>query len=214
MEKKLTAATQECCEQYWASPGGNTPQNSNCSATYHPSRKLSKLDKPYMRDTAGVGTSSKVMFSCGPLHIAEQRLGDQLEPTYSSSVRIRDIALRTCRKRWTIGRGWQKGVRDIRAGGTTWWWWWWQKPVHCVELLDEFVYRNSYIFIYIRSILLIHWRYSERIKQFLIYLQLNDNYGEFPFALNICVIGLWYWQIENWPFYIFVVFENPNKLVL
>ena len=25
------------------SPGGNTPQNSSCTATYHPSRKLSKL---------------------------------------------------------------------------------------------------------------------------------------------------------------------------
>ena len=38
------------------------------------------------------------------LHIAEQKQSDQLEPTYSSSVRIRDVALRTCRKRWTIGR--------------------------------------------------------------------------------------------------------------
>ena len=28
-----------------------------------------------------------------------------LEPTYSSSVPIRDVALRTSRKQWTIGRG-------------------------------------------------------------------------------------------------------------
>ena len=35
------------------------PQSSSCTATYHPSRKLSKLDEPDMRDTAGeVGTSS------------------------------------------------------------------------------------------------------------------------------------------------------------
>ena len=26
LEKILTATTQECCEQYWTSPGGNTPQ--------------------------------------------------------------------------------------------------------------------------------------------------------------------------------------------
>ena len=53
------ATTQECCEQYWTGPGGSTPQNSNCTATYLPSRKLSKLDKPDMQDTAGdVGTSS------------------------------------------------------------------------------------------------------------------------------------------------------------
>ena len=30
-----------------------TPQSSNCTAPYHPSRKLSKLDEPDMGDTAG-----------------------------------------------------------------------------------------------------------------------------------------------------------------
>ena len=34
----------------------------------------------------------------------KQKQGDQLEPTYSSSVGIRDVVLRTCQKRWTIGR--------------------------------------------------------------------------------------------------------------
>ena len=43
--------------------------------------------------------------SYGPLHMAEQKQSDQLEPTYSSSVRIRVVALRTYRKRWTMGRG-------------------------------------------------------------------------------------------------------------
>ena len=49
------------------------------------------------------------MHSRGPLHIAEQRQGDQFEPTHSRSVRIRDVALRTCRKQCTIGRGGEKG---------------------------------------------------------------------------------------------------------
>ena len=35
--------------------------------------------------------------------------GDQLEPTYSSYVRIQGVALRTCRKQWTIGRCGEKG---------------------------------------------------------------------------------------------------------
>ena len=39
----------------------------------------------------------------------EQRQDDQLEPTYSSSVPIRDIALKTCRKQWTIWRGGERG---------------------------------------------------------------------------------------------------------
>ena len=46
VRKSLTAITQECCEQYWTSPGDSTPQSSSYKATYHPSRKLSKLDEP------------------------------------------------------------------------------------------------------------------------------------------------------------------------
>ena len=57
----FTSAKQqlyECCEQYWTSPGGNTPQGTNYTATCLPSRKLSKLNEPDMQDTAGeVGTS-------------------------------------------------------------------------------------------------------------------------------------------------------------
>ena len=83
----LTATTQECYEQYWTSPGGSTPQSSGCMVTYYPSWKLSKLDQPDMQSTAGeIGTSSLVKYSCGPLHMAEQRQGDHLEPTYSSYV--------------------------------------------------------------------------------------------------------------------------------
>ena len=41
------------------SPGGNTPQGTNYTATCLPSRKLSKLDEPDMQVTAGeAGTSS------------------------------------------------------------------------------------------------------------------------------------------------------------
>ena len=90
----MTETSQECCEHYWTDPVGSTPQSSSCTATYHPSWKVSKLDEPDMQDTAGdVGTSLLVMHSYGPLHMAEQKQGDQLEPTYSSSVRIRGVAL-------------------------------------------------------------------------------------------------------------------------
>ena len=47
--------------------------------------------------------------SWGPLHMAERKQVDQLEPTYSSSVRIRGVALKTYRKRWVIRRGGKKG---------------------------------------------------------------------------------------------------------
>ena len=51
--------TQEYCEQSWTSPGGNIPQDTNYTATCPLSRKLSKLDKPDMQNTAGeAGTNS------------------------------------------------------------------------------------------------------------------------------------------------------------
>ena len=46
-----------------------------------------------MHDTAGeAGTSSQLMFLYGSPHMAEQKQGDQLEPTYSSFVGIREAA--------------------------------------------------------------------------------------------------------------------------
>ena len=59
MEKKLygnyTRMLQAILNKSW----GKHPKSSSCKATDHPSRKLSKLDKPDMRDTAReVETSS------------------------------------------------------------------------------------------------------------------------------------------------------------
>ena len=50
-----------------------------------------------------------MIYPYGPLHMAEQKQGDKLKPTYSSSVRIRGVALRTCRMWWTIGRCGERG---------------------------------------------------------------------------------------------------------
>ena len=36
------------------------------------------------------------MYSYGPPHMAEQKQDDLLELTYSSYVRIQDVALKTC----------------------------------------------------------------------------------------------------------------------
>ena len=97
-------------EQYWTSPGGNTPQDASCTATCLPSRKLYKLDEPDTQDTAGEArTNSAVMYSNGPPHMAKQKQDDQLEHTYSSYVRIRDVALKTCQMRWIIGRSGERG---------------------------------------------------------------------------------------------------------
>ena len=50
-----------------------------------------------------------MMYSYRPPQMAKQKQNDQFEPTYSSYVRIRDVALKTCRKRWMIGRSGGRG---------------------------------------------------------------------------------------------------------
>ena len=49
------------------------------------------------------------MYSYGPPHMAEQKQDDQLEHTFSSYVKIRDVALKTYQRRWTIGRSGERG---------------------------------------------------------------------------------------------------------
>ena len=71
-----------------------------------------------MQDTAGEArTSSSVMYSYGPPHMAKQKQDDQLEHTYSSYVRIRDVALKTSQKGWMIGRSgeWGSGISLLAA---------------------------------------------------------------------------------------------------
>ena len=50
------------------------------------------------------------MYSNGSPHIAEQKQDDQREHTYSSYVRIRDVALKSCLRRWTIWRSDERGA--------------------------------------------------------------------------------------------------------
>ena len=71
-----------------------------------------------MQDTAGVAeTSSLVMYSYGPPHMAEQKQDDQLEHPYRSYVRIRDVDMKTCRRRWSIGRSdeWRSRISMLAA---------------------------------------------------------------------------------------------------
>ena len=42
-------------------------------------------------------------------HMAVQKQDDQLELTYSNYVRTQDVNLKTCRRRWMIGRSGERG---------------------------------------------------------------------------------------------------------
>ena len=71
---------------------------------------MHRLDEPDTQDTAGEArTNTSVMYTYGPPHMAKQKQDDQLEHTYSSYVRILDVALKTCQKWWMIGRSGDRG---------------------------------------------------------------------------------------------------------
>ena len=56
------------------------------------------------------------MYSCGPLHMDEQKLEDQREPISNSFVPIQDVAWRTCREPWTIDMGGEReSMKSILA---------------------------------------------------------------------------------------------------
>ena len=124
--------------KFWGTP----PPKKNCMLTNLLLRKLSKLDEPDMQDNAGGGTSSLVMFSYVPRYIAEQKQCDQLEPTFSNSVRIRDEDLPEAMNDW---EEWWERVRDNRAGGTTLWWY----IYIYIYIYIMCVYMCIYIYIYI-----------------------------------------------------------------
>ena len=58
------------------------------------------------------------MYSYGPPYMAEQKQDDQVEHTYSSYVRIRDVVLKTSQRRWMIGRSGERGsgISVLAAG--------------------------------------------------------------------------------------------------
>ena len=91
------------------------------------------------------------MFSYGPPHMAEQKLGNQLRPTYRSSVRIRDIALRTCQKWWTIGKSGEResGISMLVA----------RQDDH------DYIYIYIYIYIYLLTYYLLAFTVTRKKKK-------------------------------------------------
>ena len=110
MEKKLDSNYTRMFRAILNKSWRQHPTKQQLYGHLPPSWKLSKLDELDMQDTVGeADTNSKLMYSCGPLHMDEQRQDDQVEPTYISSVPIRDVVLKTNRKQWTIGWGGDRG---------------------------------------------------------------------------------------------------------
>ena len=119
--KSLTATTQECCEQFWTSPGSITLQSSSCTATYLPSQKA--------RQTRHAGHCQRSR---------EELISDVLLWTPSHGRMKAGRPARTYIQQLCEDTGcgpedlpeamnhreeWRERVRDIHAGGMTRWWW-------------------------------------------------------------------------------------------
>ena len=125
MEKSLTSTTQECCKQYWTSPGGSTPQSSSCTATYHPSQKTI------------LGRRTRHAGHCW--RSKDELISDVLLWTPSHGRAKAERPARIYIQQVCADTGWgpedlpeamddtsyrplQERVRDIRADCATWWW--------------------------------------------------------------------------------------------
>ena len=114
--------SHECCKQYWISPGGNTRQGTNYTATYIPSQKPSKLDEPDTQDNAGeAGTSSSVMYSYGPPTYGRAKAGRQARTYIQQLCDDTECRPEDLPEAMNDREKWRKRIRDIRASDTTWW---------------------------------------------------------------------------------------------
>ena len=109
----------KCCEQYWTSPGGNTPQGTNYTATCLPSRKLSRhaghcwRSRDELISDVLLWTPTYGRAKAGwPARTYIQQL---CEDTGCSPENLPEVM--------NDSEKWRERVRDIHASGTTWWWW-------------------------------------------------------------------------------------------
>ena len=123
------------------------------------------------------------MYSNGPLHMAKQKLGDQLEPTHSNFVWIRGVALRSCQKWWTIGKDGERGSRISVL--MAWWWWWWyifHITSNAFQLLSLTIYiHHHHHIVLVARISLTLSRHSS-----LSFIALGRSSGQHPVSSHSC----------------------------
>ena len=110
------AFTQECCERYWTSPGGNTPKKQ---LSGHLPSTMKTIQISRTRHTwRSWRSKEKLITDVLPWNpcIDAQKLVDQLEPIYNNSLPKQDVAWKTCHERWTIGTSEQRAsAKSVQA---------------------------------------------------------------------------------------------------
>ena len=124
--ESLTVTTQECCEQYWTSLGGNTPTNQQLYGHLPPITQTIKI-----RRTWHVGhcwRSRDEFISDVFLWASSHGWAKAERParTYIQQLCVdTGCSSKDMPEAMNDREEWWETVRDIRADGVTWWWWWW-----------------------------------------------------------------------------------------
>ena len=163
-------------------------------------------------------TNSSVMYSYGHPHMAKQKQDDQLEHTYSSYVRIRDVNLKTCQKRWMIGRSGERGSGisvlaarhdDDDDDDTSWsqsfvvvWETETRKRIKIATLTHNFFSWSYYAVLSLRPHLVLPLLLSRRVLN-----RRPDEWDAAPAGRQVT-----YWRSHDWPYLFWpqVLFTNPS----
>ena len=117
--KSLTVTTQECCGQYWTSPGGSTSEFSCFTTTCHPSRTRHGRHSWKSRDKL----MSDIMLWT-PSH--GRAKVERPARTYTQQICADTwCSLEHLPEAMEDREGWREMVREIHNDGVIWWWWWW-----------------------------------------------------------------------------------------
>ena len=157
MRKNLTTITRGCCELYWTSPGGNTLQNSRCTAT-------TKTIKVWRTRHARHWWRSKDEFISDILLSTPSH--GRAKVGWPARTYLQQLCADTgCSLEDRAGAmddrdGWGEKVREIRASSVIGWWWIYihthtRVPVHTHTHNNNDDNNNNNKLIYIRIIYLI-----------------------------------------------------------
>ena len=109
--------------QSWTSPGGNTPQDTNCTATCLLSRKLRRT-----RHAGHCWRSRDELISdvllWTPTH-GRAKAGWPARTYIQQLSEDTGCCPEDLPRAMNDREEWRERVRDIRATSATWWWWWW-----------------------------------------------------------------------------------------
>ena len=122
--KILTATTQECCEQYWTSPGGNTPTKQQLYGHLPPITKTIKVRRT--RDAGRCWRSRDELISdvllWTPSH-GRVKAGWQAQTYIQQLCEDMGCSPEDLPEGMNDRDEWREKVRDICPGATTRWWW-------------------------------------------------------------------------------------------